>query len=187
MHSRKIASLMCSATIALLLVGCASHRARMDYDPSAMFSGYHTFTWMPRRQHHALRNESVAVQTQAAIEAELVRKGFSSAADPANADFVVDFTIGPQDRIDVDTYPMPYFIPDETVYSDWWGGPYWGMQVDLLQYRERTLAVDVFDPVSRMPVWHGWAARQLTQSSSERGRASIRATVQEALQGFPPR
>lgn len=170
----------------LLLIACASQRARMDYDPSAMFSGYHSFVWMPR-EHHPSRNEIVSAQAQAAIEAELVRKGFSRVADPANADFVVDFTIGPQDRIDVDTYPLPYFIPDETVYSDWWGGPYWGMQVNLQQYREGTLAVDVFDPVSRMPVWHGWAGRQLTQSNTERGRASISATVQEALQGFPPR
>jgi hypothetical protein len=129
----------------------------------------------------------VSARAQGEIEGELARKGYSRVADPASADFVVDFTIGSRDRIDVDTYPTPYFVPDEAVYSNWWGCPYWGTRVDLSQYREGTLAVDVFDPVSRMPVWHGWAKKELARSNTERSQASLHATVREALQGFPPR
>lgn len=130
----------------------------MDYDPSAMFSGYHTFTWMPR-QHHALRNESVAVQTQAAIEAELVRKGFSSVADPANADFVVDFTIGPQDRIDVDTYPIP--IPGSAADSRGSARHCWR---DALQRRADTSGTAGLVQSRRLAAGHGMGSRELRRA-----------------------
>ena len=65
----------------------------MDYDPSAMFSGYRTFMWMPR-EHHPARNRAVSARAQEAIEAELVSKGFSRAADAGSADFAIDFRSG---------------------------------------------------------------------------------------------
>lgn len=172
--------------VLMLLSACVSQRDWMDYDESAMFSGYHTFAWMPR-EHHPSRDQVVAQRAHDAIEAELTRKGFAQVANPADADFIIDFTIGARDRIEFQSYPRPYFVPDLMTYSEWWGSPYWGAEIDLRQYREGTLAVDVFDPVSRMPVWHGGAASELTRSDEERAEASIRAVVQAALHSFPPR
>lgn len=179
-------SYMCVAVTALLLAACVSQRDWMEYDESAMFSGYHTFAWMPR-EHHPSRALPIVQRAHDAIEAELTRKGYTRVANTAGADFIIDFTIGTQDRIDYQSYPRPYFVPDLTVYSEWWGSPYWGLQIDTHQYREGTLAVDVFDAVSRTPVWHGGAGRELTRSEKERSAASIRAVVQAALRSFPPR
>jgi len=174
------------AAIALMLGACVSQRNWMDYDESAMFSGYHTFAWMPR-EHHASRDALVAARARGAIEAELVSKGYTHVPDPQDADFIIDYTIGPRDRVDPQWYPHPYFVPDLTVYSEWWGYRYWGLQIDLHQYREGTLALDVFDPVSRMPVWHGGAGKELTSSHKASSEASIRAVAQAVLQSFPPR
>lgn len=176
----------CLVVMTLLLAACVSQRDWMDYDESAMFSGYRTFAWMPR-EHHASRNPLVVQRAHDAIQAVLTRKGYTETANITEADFIIDFTIGTRDRIDLQSYPRPYFVPDLTVYSEWWGNPYWGPQIDAHQYREGTLAVDVFDPVSRMPVWHGGAGRELTRSEQERSGASIRAVVEAALRSFPPR
>ncbi len=176
----------CVAAMAVLLAACVSQRDWMDYDESAMFSGYHTFAWLAR-EHHPSRNPLVVERTRKAIETELTHKGFTEVENPADADFIIDFTIGTRDRIDVQSYPRPYFVPDLTVYSEWWGSAFWGPQIDVHQYREGTLAVDVFDPVSRMPVWHGGAGKELTSSDSQRSETSIRAVVQAALRSFPPR
>lgn len=176
----------CLVLTSLLLAGCVSQRDWMGYDESAMFSGYRTFAWMPR-EHHAPRSPLIVERAHDAIEAELTRKGFTRVANPADADFIIDFTIGTQDRIDTQSYPRPYFVPDLTVYSEWWGNPYWGPDIDAHQYREGTLAVDVFDPVSRMPVWHGGAGKELTRSDEARSEASVRAVVQAVLRSFPPR
>jgi hypothetical protein len=151
-----------------------------------MFSGYRNFAWMLREQHGS-RNPLVAQRAHDAIEAELARKGYTRVADAAAADFLVDFTIGAHDRIDVASFPGPYFVPDGRIYPDWWGYRYWGPQLDVRQYREGVLSIDVFDVQSRTPVWHGWARKELTRSDVERSEAPIRAAVQAVLQGFPPR
>ena len=169
---------------ALVVTGCASLKVATDYDRSADFSGFHRFALMPR-EHHGSRNPLVVQRAQDAIEAELARKGFSYISDPAAADFVVDFTIGSQERMDVQSYPSAYVGP-YWGYSGWWGSHYWGNEIDVHQYREGTLSIDVFDAHTHKPVWHGWARKELTQSDQEHSEGPIHAAVKAVLSTFPP-
>jgi hypothetical protein len=175
--------LLSMAMTTLLFVACSSLRVGSDYEHSATFSGYRAFALM-QREHHETRNPLVAQRAQDAIQAVLTAKGFTYVTNAAAADFVVDFSIGAQDRIDVDSYPAPYAGPWYGEYPRWWGYSYWG---DVRQYREGTLAIDVFDARTFKPVWHGWAKKELTQSDIERSEAPIRAAVEAVLEGFPPR
>jgi hypothetical protein len=172
------------ATAALLVAGCASIQVGNDYDRSADFSGFHRVAWMPR-EHHGSRNPLVVQRARDAIEAELTRKGFSYTDDPAAADFVVDFTIGSQERTDVGSYPSAYRGP-YWGYSGWWGYHYWGGEIDVRQYREGTLSIDVFDAHSHKPVWHGWAEKELTHRDLEHSEGPISAAVKAVLATFPP-
>jgi hypothetical protein len=171
---------------ALVLAGCSTLRVGSDFDHAAEFSGYHSFTWM-EREHHGSNNPLVVQRAHDAIGAELIQKGFVGAATPDRADFVVDFTIGARDRMDVNTYPSPYVGYGWWGTPGWWGGPYWGDQVDVRQYKEGTLSIDVFDARTHRPVWHGWAKKELTRSDIENSEAPIRAAVASVLQNFPPR
>jgi hypothetical protein len=97
---------------------------------------------------------------------------------------VVDFTIGSRERTDVTSYPQPWVGP-------WWGGPgwygpYWGNQVDVRQYQEGTLSIDVFDARTQRPVWHGWAKKELSRSDIEQSAEPIRRAVEAVLSKFPP-
>lgn len=175
-----------SVLAVLVLTACASQRVGSDYDHSAMFSWYQHFAWMPREDEES-HNPLVVQRAHDAIEAELTRKGYARVPDPSKADFLVDFTLGAQERVDVSSFPAPYFVPDGRIYPEWWGYRYWGPQVDMRRYREGILAIDVFDVGSRMPVWHGWARKELTRSDVERSGTSLHAAVQTVLQGFPPR
>src|SRR6185503_9213597 len=105
--------------------------------------------------------------------------------DPAAADFVVDYTIGSRERTDVNTYPDPY-VGWGWGRRDWWGYPYWGNDVDVRQYREGTLSIDMFDARSHRPVWHGWAKKQLTRSDIASSQEPIRHAVDAVLKDFPP-
>lgn len=169
----------------LALVACAPLRVASDFDHTASFAAYHSFAWMPR-EHHGLGNPLVAQRAHDAIAAELKAKGFSEAADPAAADFVVDFTIGSRERTEVNSYPAAYTSPGSWGARGWWGYPYWGGEVDVRQYREGTLSIDVFDGHSHRPVWHGWARKELTRSDIEQSEAPIRAAVAAVLAQFPP-
>jgi hypothetical protein len=97
----------------------------------------------------------------------------------------VDFTIGARVRMDVRTYPTYWGVG----YFDgpsWWGYPYWGSGINVREYREGTLAIDLFDARSHRPVWHGWASRELVESDAERSEKPIHEAVQAVLAQFPP-
>jgi hypothetical protein len=171
-----------SALIGLVLSGCAALRVGSDFDRSATFSSYHTFSWMPR-EHYGTRNPLVVQRARDAIQAQLTQRGLTYVSDSAAADVVVDFTIGARERTDIQSYPAPY---TGWWYGRWWGYPYWGSEVDVRQYREGTLSIDLFDNHSHKPVWHGWAKKELSQADMEQSEAPIRAAVAAVLSRFPP-
>jgi len=171
--------------LTVMLADCASLKVGSDFDANANFSGYHSFSWMPR-EHHGTSNPLVVQRAHDAIEAELKRKGFSYSENAAAADFVVDFTIGSHDRVDIDSYPAPYAGPWIWSYPGWWGHRYWGDEVDVRQYREGTLSIDVFDTRSHKAVWHGWATKELSRADIERSQHPIQAAVATVLEKFPP-
>ncbi len=166
-----------------VLAACATLRVGSDYDHQASFASYHNFTWLPR-EHYGTRNPLVAQRARDAIQAQLTEKGFTYVSDAAAADFVVDFTIGARDRMEVRSYPAAY--AGAWGYPGWWGYSYWGNGVDVRQYREGTLAIDIFDAHTHKPAWHGWAKKELTQSDIERSEAPIREAVAAVLARFPP-
>jgi Domain of unknown function (DUF4136) len=179
--------LLGTMALALMLAGCASLRVGSDFDANAKFSGYRAFSWMPPHERHGTSNPLVAQRAHDAIQAELTRKGFRYVQDAAAADFVVDFTIGSHERVDIESYPAPYAGPWVWGYPGWWGHPYWGDEVDVQKYREGTLSIDVFDAHSHRAVWHGWAEKQLSQADIDRSERPIRTAVAAVLAGFPPK
>jgi hypothetical protein len=177
------------ALVLAAAAGCATVRVGSDYDRSASFGHYHTFTMM-QREHRGARNPLVVSRAQDAITQELTRKGYQPASTPENADFTVDFTIGSRERTDINTYPAPYAGAGWAGWGwgggGWWGGPYWGDQIDVRQVREGTLSIDVFDARTHRPVWHGWATKELTRSDIEQSEQPIRKAVAAILAKFPP-
>jgi hypothetical protein len=190
MKSSNTTTLLRGAALAavgvLMLSACTTLKVGTDHDPAADFEGYKTFTIM-QRSHQGISNPLIATRAADAIKADLLSKGFVQASDAATADFVVDFTIGARDRTDVTAYPDPYVGPRlGWGAGGWWGGSYWGSTVDVRQYREGTLSVDVFDTHSHRPVWHGWAKKDLTRSDIEKSAEAINKAVQAVLDEFPP-
>ena len=162
----------------LALAACSTAHVLSDYDRSAQFSSFHSFILIAR-PHPSAKNPLVVQRTYDAIKAELTRKGFVYVEDAAQADFAVDFAIGASDRLDVRSYPGP-------------SGPairagFWGSQVDVRQYQEGTLAIDIFDARERKAVWHGSGKKELSQSELERPQTLIGEAVTAVLADFPPK
>jgi len=179
-HVRYRASwLMLFLTAGVLAQGCTTTRVSSDFDRSARFDGYHTYAWLPRA-HASGRNPLIVRFARESIDAELAQKGFVLAADPSTADFEVDFTIGAHDRLDVSTYPARYRGP-------WgWGRGYYGDAIDVRQYREGTLAIDVFDGRTHQPVWTGRATKEITGADQSHSDGPIRIAAAAVLAQFPP-
>ena len=173
-----LARLILGTGAALLLASCATKPEIVsDYDRSANFAAYHTFT-LVQREHRGIPNPLVATRVEGGITQALQRRGYTLAADPVSADFAVDFTIGAQDRTDIYSYPAPYAAP-------LLGGAFWGSNLDVRQYREGTLAIDVFDQHTHRPVWHGSAKKELTRKDLEHPAEPISDAVTSVLAKFP--
>lgn len=162
-----------------LLAACTSLKSGSDFDRTANFAHYRTYAWLPR-DHFASRNPLLVRLAHEAIDSEMKNKGFVPAEEGHAADFVIDFTIGSQERIDVQSYPEPY----RTAWG--WGRWYYGGQLDVRRYREGVLAIDVFDGESHQPIWTGWARKELTQSDMENSAGPIRTAASAVLAPFPP-
>jgi Domain of unknown function (DUF4136) len=164
---------------ACLIAACTTLHVGNDYDRTANFGTYHTFTLL-QREHPGIPNPLVATRVEEDIKQELQRRGYALTADATSADFVVDFTIGSQERTDISSYPAAYAGP-------WFvGGPYWGGTIDVRQYHEGTLGIDIFDARTHRPVWHGWAKKELTQKDFEQPAEPVGKAVSSVLGRFPP-
>jgi hypothetical protein len=171
------------------LAGCSTLQVGSDYDRSGGFANFHTFTVM-QREHHSVHNPLVVQRTEDAIRDELTKKGYRPAANAGDADFAVDFTVGSRERTDINSYPEPYAVGGWGGWGGggpgWWGGPYWGNNIDVRQFREGTLSIDVFNARDHRPVWHGWAKKELNQQDIEHSEQPIRTAVAAVLAKFPP-
>jgi hypothetical protein len=178
-HLTYRALLMLILSAAAFTQGCTTARVSSDFDRSARFEGYHTYAWLPRA-HDGGRHPLFARFARESIDAELAQKGFVLAADPSTADFEVDFTLGAHDRLDVSTYPALYRGP-------WgWGHGYYGEAIDVRQYREGTLTIDIFDGRTHQPVWTGRATKEITHADQVRSDGPIRSAAAAVLAKFPP-
>lgn len=183
----KLKALVATANL-LFVAGCATTlETHSDHDRSQSFSGYSTFAWMNDQPMMGTPEEIQRVsplnrkRIEDAIEAELVGKGFRKSTERASASFVVSYTVGARDRIDVQSFPSPYAGP-------WyWGWPHYWQDVDVQTYTEGTLAIDIFDGSSHQPVWHGWASKRITAHDVKHAAEQIPPAVAAILKDFPPR
>jgi hypothetical protein len=170
----------------LAVAGCATLTTRVDFDRAHDFGGYRTFAWMDDDPVVHSRGETARASALnrrrivEAIEKELTSKGYTRVAQRTAADFVVDYTVGARDRIEIDSYPLEF-------RGRWgWGWPYYWRDVDVRTYTEGRLAIDVFDGKTRQPVWHGLARKRISEADVENAAVEIPKAVRTLLARFPP-
>lgn len=177
--------------------GCASTpNVFTDFDSSHSFSGYSTFSWISEEPMMVSGDRGptpiVASRLKSNIVEALEMKGFDFVDERDEADFVVGFTVGARDRLEIRERDVLEFYGPH-----WrWGYEYYGVvyprgfprtEVTTRNYSEGSLAIDIFDGASKSPVWHGSASKRLTRAEM-RGQSeeSTRMAVQTILAGFPP-
>lgn len=186
------------ALTSLVLSACATgFSATYDSDRTHDFSNYETFAWISENPMivgptNRITNPLLERRIMAAIEGGMIARGYTQVDEPEAADFVMSFTVGSRDEIQVNSYPTPYAAYGYE--GRWgWGGPYYGMvgmgvatETEVRQYQKGMLALDVFDVKERRPVFHAVAEKAITQSDRNKMNETIQAAVDAVLAGFPP-
>jgi hypothetical protein len=182
---------------ALLLVSACAYSPRVvtDFDPSANFAGYRTYSWAPVDVPRGM-NPLMFRRVQASIDRSLQARGYTQ-ADPG--DFAIAFTIGEQDRTEINSYGG-YWGPGwgwgccgRFGWGGWgWGGGPWGWggwgypypDIDTYQVTDRSIVIDIYDQPTKRPVWHGVITN--TGYPDQVDYSKLDANVDAVLARFPP-
>ena len=141
----------------------AKPKVSTDATPGANFAAYQTFTFV-NPQPPAGMDPVAFERIRQGVETGLSDKGYSKAAQ---GDLSVIITVGGQNKTDVET----------------WGR--FGRQVDVYQYTEGQLSVDVFDTKTKQPLWHGQATE--TVDPQKLNPQKVAEAVTAVMAKFPAR
>lgn len=181
----RLIKLASAAAAALALCACSSLTVESDFNAVTDFSSYKSFAFISDTPLLTAQKARISPlfegRVMRAVEDALSAKGFEFVDDRMNADFAVSFSIGARDELRVTSYPSQYRSP-----AAWtWGAPY-HTEVDVRNYTEGTLAIDIFDVESREPVWHGWAVKTISTADRRNPTPVINDAVEAILEDFPP-
>jgi len=169
-------SSLVSLILAVPLAGCSTVSYSSDFDTSVDFAKLTTYDWIPQPEKSQVETLD-AQRIRNAVDQELSRKGFRVAAD--NPDFVVVFQLQTRTRTDVRDWSSPHRY-----------GWYWDdRRIEVRQYEEGTLSIDMYDPRSRKMIWSGRATAALASTPpppAEREK-KINEVVRGILEAFPPK
>jgi hypothetical protein len=169
--------------ISLLLlwfVGCSSISVTQDYDTSINCSDYKPYEWGTAKNPNDVpqKNQLVLERVYKAIDNTLGSKGFTKVT--SNPDFVVHPHAGTQEKTDVQNWGYGY--------GGWWGaGPYGGRNIDVTQYTEGTLYIDMVDMKKNQLIWRGVGTGILGDPSTpDESTKNVNNAVAQVLKNFPP-
>ncbi|MFI5403272.1 MAG: DUF4136 domain-containing protein [Planctomycetota bacterium] len=158
-----------------LVAACSSISTNYDYDTSYDFAKLKSYRWadIPSKTD---ASPLVIQRVGAAVETQLKAKGYVPAEGAP--DFLVATYVGRQSRIQVTDWGYGYGPR---------GGWYGGGGVDVYQYEEGSLIVDIVDARSKQLEWRGTATSVLDpEASAEERTERINKAVAKMLKDFPP-
>ena len=163
---------------ALIAFSCGSVRISSDFDRKAQFASYKTYGFTQEALNIPVDeiNRSRLIK---AVENELGLKGFTKSEKP---DVFVDLKLTTQLK-QTATASTNY----GSGYGYRWGGGFSTTSIDIDQYTEGTLFIDIIDATKKQLVWQGRGIRTLNpDASSEKREENINNAVRLIFTKYPP-
>lgn len=160
--------------LALLAAACSSVSTNYDYDTSFDFAKLKTWRWadIPSK---ADADPLVTQRVGTAVEAGLKAKGYVTAE--GTPDFLVAYYVGRQSRIQVTDWGYGY-----GPRAAWYAGG-----VDVYQYEQGSLVLDIVNYRTKQLVWRGTATAIVDPGASAEERTKrINEAVSKMLKDLPP-
>ena len=168
--------------LAMAVIACSSVKVQTEYDKAANFKGYRTYAWIPQQpgpeQAPAARDPRIREAVIRGVDDGLAAKGLIKAEPNASADLLVAVHGWAVNRIDVRNYgyaygPTPYGIYPALATRE----------VEVREYRDGTLLIDLIDAGTKQMVWRG-TATDTFQPGTEVSEVS--KAIQKTLEQYPP-
>jgi Domain of unknown function (DUF4136) len=150
---------------------------RVDYDHSANFSNYKTYSWHNLEAGNSLWQDRI----QRAVDAELIAKGWMRV--PAGGDAAVSAIGSTHNEQQLNTF-----------YDGWGGGWGWGFGgfggfgtaiTTVQNIPIGDLTVDISDTNTKKLIWRGTSEKTLS-GKPEKNEKKLRDQVRDMFKKFPP-
>jgi hypothetical protein len=176
---------LASVALALLLSACSTTpKVRTEAKAGADFSRFKTFALLPLPTTVPISDPGlmlrVAEPARHAVVDALTAKGLTQ-ADPAQADLAVNLRGQSLPKVEVSN------LGYQTVPVYGRRGRYYGsvgsQSVDVRNYEERTLTIEIFDHRTKELAWVGWSKREATRPVEVE---ELQTVIRAILAKFPP-
>lgn len=179
---------------ALVLASCATGpNVRTSAAPGVDFASYRTFSFMtPLSTDRAGFHTLVFQQIVASARREMEIRGFEFVANPDQADMLVNVHTHVADQLRVRSVPDPwmgstYWHHRRGFYQPWPGHSRWPApsRVEVDQFSEGRLNVDLIDRSRNTLVWEGVATKRLSQRTMNDLGPAIDSAIHDVFGQFP--
>ena len=162
--------------IAMLGTVVAAQSVNYDYDRSADFWRFKTYTWVRGTE---LKDELNHKRIVSAIDAQLAAKGLSRVEGQEGADVLVAYHANFDENLQINGH------------SSGFGGPRFGNLSGTATTQRivtGTLVVDMMDARTRAMVWRGSAERDLNPGAKpEKRDKNITKAAEKIFKNYPPK
>src|SRR5260370_9686683 len=170
----KLQSKIATSVGLMLLLACVSfaQQVKTDYDHSANFGQYKTYSW----EKVQTKDQLLVDRIKSAVDSALAGKGWTEV--PSGGDVEVDAVETTQDQQTMDTF-----------YNGFGGGRRWGGFGDATTtvetYSVGTLVVDLFDAKTEKLIWRSSSSDTLSDNA-DKNTKNLNKGANKMFQHFPP-
>jgi hypothetical protein len=164
------------AALLTLVPACGgpSVSIHFDYDTSYDFSNLKTYAYLPIKSTGTISELKIRRFVDA-INAQLQKQGYTLNKD--HPDFLIALHSSTREKTDITDWGYGY--------GGWYGGY---RDIDVSQYTEGTIFVDIVDPKTRDLVWRGTATSAVDESASpEQQKKRFAEIAARLFANFPPK
>ena len=179
---------------ALVLASCATTpTVRSESAPNVDFAGFRTFSFVsPLSTDRAGYHTLVSQQVMSSARRELEVRGLEFVPNPDQADLLVNVHAHVAEQLRVRSTPDPwigasYWNHRRGRYQPWGGHTRWPApsRVEVDQFSEGRLSVDLVDRSRNTLVWEGVATKRLTQRTMNDLGPALDGAIHDVFARFP--
>ena len=169
-----------SALVGITLLFAAAsfaQQVKTDYDRSADFGQYQTYSW----EKVQTRDPLMVGRIETAVNADLASKGWKQVQSGGDVSIIaIEIT---QNQQTLNTFYDGF--GGGWGWRGWGGGGFGEATTTTDVYQVGTLVVDLFDGKTKKLIWRGSSSETLS-NNSEKNIKNLDKAVQKMFQHFPP-
>jgi hypothetical protein len=168
------------ATLLLLMSACSAVQVSSDFDRDTDFASYKSYAFTKEAEQLPVGDIN-RKRIMDAIATQLAAKGFSTSEQP---DVLIYLNMTTQQKHTATATSTPYGAG----YAYGWGRSFSTTTINVENYVEGTLFVDMIDASKKQLVWQGRALGTIDPNASASKReTNINSAVKQIFTTYPPR